>query len=191
MNDQLVIVSAHYDTLPGEPDGTLYAGANDNGSGLAVLLEVARLWQEQGLTPRRGVLFAAWAGGELDQSGSGAFINGYLGGISLLNPVAIFQLDNLGAGDSSLRLETNSDRLDELVAQSASQLGLSLRRGGGSYHPYQEFLKSQTQSALISWDNSQAIPEDDVIERIRPEKLSSAGETVILTLTNAVRLPDY
>jgi hypothetical protein len=35
------------------------------------------------------------------------------------------------------------------------------------------------------------MPERDIIERIRPEKLSHAGETVILALTNAVRLPEY
>ncbi len=191
LNDQLVILSAHYDTLPGEPDGTRYAGANDNGSGLAVLLEVARLWQEQGLTPRRGVLFAAWAGGALDQAAAGEFFGGYLGGVSLLHPAAIFQLDNLGAGGDYLRLDTNDPRLDALVAQSAAQMGLSLRRGGGSYHPYQEFLKSQTDSVLISWDQAQMPPDRDLVERIDPEKLSRAGETVILAATNAVRLPDY
>jgi hypothetical protein len=153
---------------------------------------MARLWQERGLTPRRGVLFAAWAGGQLDQAGAQTYFDGYLGPISLLDPVAVFQLDNLGAGGDTLRIETNSSRLDNLLAESATQVGLTLRRGGGSYHGYQEFLKSQTQSVLISWSDSQAtMPERDIIERIRPEKLSHAGETVILALTNAVRLPEY
>jgi hypothetical protein len=35
------VVGAHYDTIPGTP------GANDNGSGVAVLLELARLFQNQ------------------------------------------------------------------------------------------------------------------------------------------------
>jgi len=191
LDSELVIISAHYDGPGRQPDGAVYPAANDNASGVAVLLEIARLWQEQGLTPRRGVLFAAWAGGELNQAGPAAFFDGYLGGVSLLEPVAAFQLDNLGAGGERLRLDTNSARLDELVAQSAGQLGLRLRRGGGSYHPYQEFVKGQTQAVLIGWEDGQALPEYDVIERIRPEKLSSAGETVILALTNAVRLPDY
>ncbi len=191
LDDQLIVVSAHYDGLAGEPDGTVYPGANDNASGVAVLLEIVRLWHEQGMAPRRGVLFAVWGGGELDQSGAEAYFNGYLGAISLLNPVAVFQLDNLGAGGNSLRIETNSTRLDNLMEESATQMGLALRRGGGSYHPYQAFLKHQTQSVLISWNDSQAIPEHDVLERIRPDKLSNAGETIILALTNAVRLPDY
>ena len=36
LNDQLVILSAHYDTLPAESNGAYYAGVNDNGSGIAV-----------------------------------------------------------------------------------------------------------------------------------------------------------
>jgi Zn-dependent M28 family amino/carboxypeptidase len=37
MPDQIVIVGAHYDSVPGSP------GANDNGSGVASLLEISRL----------------------------------------------------------------------------------------------------------------------------------------------------
>lgn len=39
----IVIVGAHYDTVPGSP------GANDNGSGVAALLELARLLADQAL----------------------------------------------------------------------------------------------------------------------------------------------
>ena len=38
--DKILIVGAHYDTVPGSP------GADDNGSGVAVLLEVARALQD-------------------------------------------------------------------------------------------------------------------------------------------------
>jgi Zn-dependent M28 family amino/carboxypeptidase len=39
--EQIILVGAHYDTVYGSP------GANDNGSGLAVLLELARLFRAQ------------------------------------------------------------------------------------------------------------------------------------------------
>jgi Zn-dependent M28 family amino/carboxypeptidase len=37
-NDQILLIGAHYDTVPGSP------GANDNGSGVAALIELSRLF---------------------------------------------------------------------------------------------------------------------------------------------------
>jgi ABC-type dipeptide/oligopeptide/nickel transport system permease subunit len=191
LDSELVIVSAHYDGRDPEPDGPVYPAANDNASGLAVLLEIARLWQEQGVNPRRSVLFAAWGGGELNRSGAEAYFENYTGMISPLEPVAVFQLDNLGAGGDNLRLTTNAPRLDSLVEASADRLGVPLRRAESSYHPYQAFVKDQTEAVLFSWENSQVMPEQDRIERIRPEKLGQAGEVIMLALTNAVRQQEY
>jgi Zn-dependent M28 family amino/carboxypeptidase len=41
--DEVVVVGAHYDSVPGSP------GANDNGSGVAALLEIARLLKDRPL----------------------------------------------------------------------------------------------------------------------------------------------
>jgi hypothetical protein len=64
-NNQVVILGAHYDHLGQSPDGTVWAGANDNASGVAVMLEIAKRWHEQGYVPRRTVLFAAWDAEEM------------------------------------------------------------------------------------------------------------------------------
>ena len=40
--------------------GKVYPGADENASGVAVLLEVMRLWQEQEFVPKRTVVFAAF-----------------------------------------------------------------------------------------------------------------------------------
>ena len=58
--DEFVIIGAHYDHLGRDPDGTIYNGAYVNASGVAEMLEIARLWQAQGFRPARSVLFAAW-----------------------------------------------------------------------------------------------------------------------------------
>jgi peptidase M28-like protein/peptidase M1-like protein/PDZ domain-containing protein len=69
LNGQALIVSAHYDHLGfGWPDaragakGQLHPGADDNASGVAVMLELARLMAEA--RPERSVIFAAFAGEE-------------------------------------------------------------------------------------------------------------------------------
>jgi Zn-dependent M28 family amino/carboxypeptidase len=51
--DEIVVVGAHYDTVPGTP------GADDNASAVAVLVEVARLMRA--LAPARTVRFVGFA----------------------------------------------------------------------------------------------------------------------------------
>jgi Zn-dependent M28 family amino/carboxypeptidase len=54
--NEIIVVGAHYDTVPGSP------GANDNASGVAALLELARLLA--GTTLPRSVRFVAFANEE-------------------------------------------------------------------------------------------------------------------------------
>ena len=60
LRDDTILVTAHYDHL-GVQNGKLYPGANDNGSGVAALLEVARVIARERLP--RSVLFV-WFGSE-------------------------------------------------------------------------------------------------------------------------------
>ncbi len=73
---QSVVVCAHYDHLGrGWPDvhqgneGKIHPGADDNASGVAVLLELARVMAAEG-PPERTVVFAAFAGEEAGRRGS-------------------------------------------------------------------------------------------------------------------------
>ena len=54
--EQIILIGAHYDTVYGSP------GANDNGSGLAVLLELARLFQTE--TTNMSIRFVAFVNEE-------------------------------------------------------------------------------------------------------------------------------
>ena len=67
-----VIVMAHFDNL-GTLGGTFYPGADSNASGVAALLEVARMFQHMQSRKRtyaRGIIFAALDGKEKDLAGS-------------------------------------------------------------------------------------------------------------------------
>ncbi|HEY5331860.1 MAG TPA: M28 family peptidase [Acidobacteriaceae bacterium] len=62
MRDQAVLYTAHYDHLgfvPGMPGDNIYNGAADNGTGVGMLLEMARAWSAAGLTLPHSVIFAA------------------------------------------------------------------------------------------------------------------------------------
>ncbi len=71
LKDQIVVLSAHEDHL-GIVDGQLHPGADDNASGTAVLMEVARLLKDA--KPRRSILFLSVSGEELGLFGSRAFV---------------------------------------------------------------------------------------------------------------------
>ncbi len=99
---EVVILGAHYDHLgrrddpaPGEIDH--YPGAEDNASGVAVLCELARLLAagpDPDAGPRRGCLFAAFAGEEIGRQGSLALAEAprTVGG----RVVAMLNLDSVG-----------------------------------------------------------------------------------------------
>ena len=62
LRDEMVIYSAHWDHLGiGEPvnGDPIYNGAIDNGTGCAILLELARAWAALPQKPRRSALFLA------------------------------------------------------------------------------------------------------------------------------------
>lgn len=53
-------------------DDNICNGADDNASGTAMVLELARAWQQSGRTPRRTIVFTHFAGEELGVLGSKA-----------------------------------------------------------------------------------------------------------------------
>ena len=74
----VVVVGAHYDSVAADFfNGSAYApGADDNGSGVAALLEIARIVAP--MPHRATIMFAAFTAEETGRQGSLAFVNGYL-----------------------------------------------------------------------------------------------------------------
>jgi aminopeptidase N len=68
-----VIVGAHYDHLGIDDDGSVFPGADDNASGIAILVEVARKLQ-RAFTPKRPIVFVAFSGEESGLLGSRHFV---------------------------------------------------------------------------------------------------------------------
>ncbi len=73
----IIVLGAHYDSVSIDPnDGSYPApGANDDGSGIAALIEMANILSQR---PHRAtILFVAFAAEEVGRMGSKAFINQY------------------------------------------------------------------------------------------------------------------
>src|SRR6185436_10451835 len=68
--DEVVIVSGHLDSW----DGPGSQGAQDNGTGSAVTLEVARILMAVGVKPKRTIRFCLWTGEEQGLLGSRGYV---------------------------------------------------------------------------------------------------------------------
>ena len=71
--DELVMLGAHFDTWHASPN------ASDNTSGVAVMLEAARLLKAVGVEPRRTIRVALWSGEEQGLFGSRAYVKRHFG----------------------------------------------------------------------------------------------------------------
>jgi microsomal dipeptidase-like Zn-dependent dipeptidase len=70
MKHETVVVGGHWDHLGVSSEGEIYNGANDNASGTAVTMEIARVMKLSGAKPKRTVLFGLWAAEESGLLGS-------------------------------------------------------------------------------------------------------------------------
>lgn len=97
-SDKYIIVSAHYDHL-GRLKGRIYPGADDNASGVAALVSLARMFRQMrsdGVGPDKNILFVAFDGKELDMSGSRHFVKNM--GLPREKIVCNVNMDILGSG---------------------------------------------------------------------------------------------
>jgi hypothetical protein len=76
LKNEYVVMSAHLDHVGigrAVNDDSIYNGAMDDASGIASVLEIARLMKESGVKPKRSIVFLAVAGEEKGELGSRYF----------------------------------------------------------------------------------------------------------------------
>jgi hypothetical protein len=144
LGHEAVLVGAHFDHLGTDGAGNLYAGADDNASGTAVVLELAQLFAEWGAQPERTLIFAGFNAEELGLIGSMYYV------IEPPHPiedtVAMVNLDMVGGGDELGLidfggLDSGSEELYELLAtQQSDDFPLTpLEAGGNSDHAWFQY----------------------------------------------------
>lgn len=103
LKKEVIIIGAHYDHLGrgGEGSGSLasrsgeiHYGADDNASGTAGVLELARMFSAQKPRPKRTIVFIAFGGEEEGLLGSNYYVNHPL--LPLANTVAMINMDMIG-----------------------------------------------------------------------------------------------
>ncbi len=135
-----IIIGAHRDHF-GRPAGLLFPGADDNASGTAVMLEVARALAKSALRPQRAILFVSFSGEERDLLGSRLYVNRPI--LPLPSTKAMINIDHAGIGNG--RLTVGVTGLEKTVAQQAGEpAGLASKLDvfgffpGGDHVPFKE-----------------------------------------------------
>jgi hypothetical protein len=99
LKNEWVIVSAHYDHN-GADATQIFNGADDNGSGVVALIEIAEAYAlaaKDGRRPKRSVLFAAWNSEERGLLGAWAYTEQPLAPLSTI--AAVLNMDMIGRNE--------------------------------------------------------------------------------------------
>ncbi len=97
LSREIIVIGAHLDHIGADGRGLVYNGANDNGSGAAVVMELARALAGGAARPARTIVFAAFAGEEQGLLGSEAMAQRPT--FDLDRAIAMINLDMVGHGD--------------------------------------------------------------------------------------------
>jgi hypothetical protein len=196
--EELIVLLAHYDGLGRDPDGQIYQGANHNASGVAMLLEIAQLWQDQNLNPRRPVLFVAWGGGSLDQAGLQDFITDRFKFRHLVSaqpgryvfPMIVIELDRVGAGGEVLRLQSDGvQRYVDLVMETSAELDRAVITEGETQLPLRNI--PSIPEIRLGWAEDWTEPSMDTADQLRASKFQEFGEVISLILAKMVRQTNF
>jgi len=186
--DEVVIIGAHYDHLGETPDGMVWPGANDDASGVAVLLEIARSWQEQGYLPLRTVVFAAWDAEEIGLIGSRYYTHNPV--FPLDKTLAMFQLDMVGAGPGPLNIDGDGELSDQLY-RVAEALGVDAQMINVGRSDHAPFNEAGVPASSLSFFNETETYRHyhrpaDTVEVIEAERLWEAATVVEIALLDMV-----
>lgn len=103
LKNEYIVVGAHYDhlgynklTINGKDTIQIFHGADDNASGVAVMLEIARMVNSQPFNFKRSILFVAFGAEERGMNGSWYFANRAFAPIDKVS--LMINLDMVGRG---------------------------------------------------------------------------------------------
>jgi hypothetical protein len=136
LKNQSIVIGAHYDHLgfghfgaiDREAEGKIHPGADDNASGTAVLIELARRLGHLPIQPARTIIFVAFSAEELGLYGSRYYVDHPASPAAM---DAMLNLDMVGRlRDDRITVfgARSGAGLSELVTRAAGRLGLEVNQ---------------------------------------------------------------
>lgn len=184
LRKEVILIGAHRDHF-GEQAGLVFPGADDNASGTAVMLELARMLSQKTTSPKRTILFVSFDGEERGLLGSNLYVSNPA--LPLGQTVAMINLDHLGVGNGNLTV--GMTRLDTTLAQQAANRALLEDKvqiygffPGGDHVPFYE-AGVPTITIVSSGSHPHFHQTSDTVESIQPETVSTATHFLYSLIT--------
>lgn len=175
-----IIIGAHRDHF-GRPADLLFPGADDNASGTAVMLEVARVLVKSDLRPQRTILFVSFSGEENNLLGSRLYVSRPV--MPLASTKAMINIDHAGIGNG--RLTVGVTGLEKTVAQQAgepasltSKLDVFGFFPGGDHVPFKE-AGVPTITVISGGIHPHYHQPTDTADTINPDILTTTARYVL------------
>lgn len=136
--DEVVIVSGHLDSW----DGPGSQGALDNGTGVSVALEAARILMKAGAKPKRTIRFILWTGEEQGLFGSTAYVKAHANELAKISAVMVddggtnYQGGMTCTAEMEPMLKAAQEPMNGVFPDMPFEIKVAARipRGGGSDH---------------------------------------------------------
>ncbi|MBL7890587.1 MAG: M28 family peptidase, partial [Bacteroidia bacterium] len=196
--DKTIIISAHFDHLGmfKNEQGLLkaYPGANDNASGVAGLLELARYFTSNKKKEQFNILFVAFSGHEQGHVGAKLFCEQPT--IDLNTISFMVDLDMIGAMNAQsqlfvLGLEHFKD-MNDLIVNSKTELNIQKEGMINMTRDTEPFLKKNIKCITFSTGiNSDHHQLSDELKKLNFEGEKKALDYLLMLISKLEEMPDY
>ena len=173
-----IVIGAHRDHF-GRQAGMVFPGADDNASGTAVLLEVARALSK--MKPARSILLISFSGEEQGLLGSRLYVREPVRPLQATK--AMINVDHAGVGNGRLTVG-----LTDLSKEAAMKAGKSAGRAdkldlfpffpGGDHVPFKE-AGIPTATVVSGGPHPDFHRPTDTADKVKPEILESTARFVL------------
>ncbi|MCM3743237.1 M28 family metallopeptidase [Sporosarcina luteola] len=185
-NENAIVLSAHFDHV-GSVGDAIYRGAIDNASGVAILLEVAKVLGSSNKTFENDIIIVAFNGEESGLQGSKHFVDELSNKYKTIYNI---NLDSLYSTPISIVSQENgvsNELLDDLVfVLEENSIDFNTDMSGGLTSDHISFLSNDMNALTISSQNP--VPKIhhplDTIKEIDLASLNKISDTIVEFINN-------
>ncbi|MGL4913724.1 MAG: M20/M25/M40 family metallo-hydrolase [Romboutsia sp.] len=178
-NPQTIVIGAHFDSVS-------CPGANDNASGTATILEVAKLLSQPQIKSKLqyNVRFVAFGAEEIGLIGSKEYVDQLVKSGEAENIAGMINLDMVGTGDKLVTYNLNDSadhKMTDIAETSIKELGYTY---GGHYNSgssdHAPFEASGIPAVFIQVDKDPYYHTDeDTVDKIDPFNIEMTSKVVL------------
>jgi len=195
LKEEVVIVGAHYDHEGKDLRGRVFGGADDDASGTAGVMELARAFQHLKEKPKRTILFILFTAEEKGLLGAKYYVENPL--FPLEKTVAMINLDMIGRNDVEQMSLIGRFQYPKLfsIIDGANKASVNFDLN----FAVEEFIRQSDHFPFMRKDvptvffnsgmHDQLHTPRDTVDHILPEKVQKATQLVFLALWEIANLP--